>query len=64
MRNEDKELTSIRSFVQQAAEDGELEPWAVHDVERGLIELKEAINSDDFHLVMVVVGEIARKLQR
>jgi hypothetical protein len=64
MQNEKKELASIRSCVQQLVEEGKLEPWAMHDVERGLLEVKNASKVDDYHLVMVVVGEIARKLQR
>jgi len=64
MRNEHNELSSVSDFVQQAAEAGELELWDVPVVERDLLELKQAMDSKDYHLVMALVGKIAKKVQR
>jgi hypothetical protein len=64
MRKVNKELVSIRSFLQQMEEAGELEPGAKQDVERSLIELDRAVRDGDHHMVMVAVGDIARKIRK
>lgn len=64
MRKVSKELVSIRSFLQQMEEAGELESGAKQDVERSWIELERAVLDGDHHMVMVAVGDIARKIRK
>ncbi len=64
MRRQSKELASIRPFLQQEVEAGELELGAMQDVERDWIELDRAVRDEDHHLVKVLIENIARKFQR
>lgn len=60
----EKKLSSIRRFLQQAVEEGELDCGFLQDVEAYWIELCRAANDDDHHTVMVAINEIAKKLRR
>ena len=61
MRKANEELASIRNFLQQMVEAGELEPESRQGVERSWIELMRAMRDGDHHMVKVAVGDMARK---
>lgn len=64
MRKAEKELASIRNFLRQEVEAGELELGFMQDVERDWLELNRAVLEKDHHMVKFLINEITKRFQR